>query len=260
MSGPLSAVAFLARSEHRVAILRALATDSRDRRELEAATGASRSTLSRALADLEDRGWIDHESGTYRITTAGSLLVERFVPLLETVEAVETLGDGLALLPVEEMDLDVRHFHDATVHTPTEWDPTAAFEYGVEKMRDSDSLRSVGRTVPPPYVRALRAEVAAGDLAVEVVLDGDYLDAMAGSELAGQWADIAAREDVLRADRYVPYRLLVLDDVVHMWLCSDEGDQVGLLESESPTVREWAETTVDAFVAAATPLEPDLLA
>lgn len=52
MSGSLAAVAFLARSEHRVTILRALASEPRDRRGLESETGASRSTLSDAAQDV----------------------------------------------------------------------------------------------------------------------------------------------------------------------------------------------------------------
>jgi hypothetical protein len=46
----------------------------------------------------------------------------------------------------------------------------------------------------------------------------------------------------------------VLDDVVHLWLCSDAGDQFGLLESENPAVREWTEAVVDDHLADARPL------
>jgi hypothetical protein len=46
----------------------------------------------------------------------------------------------------------------------------------------------------------------------------------------------------------------VLDDVVHLWLCSDAGDQFGLLASENPAVREWTEAVVDDHLADARPL------
>jgi hypothetical protein len=79
------------------------------------------------------------------------------VPLLETVEALRTLGEGIAHLPVETMDLDVRHFHDADLVTPMEFDPTAAFEYGIDRLRTSETLRSVGQIVPAVRTQHPRA-------------------------------------------------------------------------------------------------------
>lgn len=261
MGQATDAFEYLARSGNRMAILRALDERPRTRRELEAETGVSRSTLSRTLRQLEEeRGWIRRDGDTYETTVAGSLVVDRLVPLVETVEALGTLGDGIEYLPVEEMALDVRHFHDAEMTTPTEWDPTAAFEYGVDRMLESSTLRSVGRTVPPPYVRAIHEAVGAGELTVEIALDGEYLDAVRGSELEPLWGTVAASEDVRRYDAFTPYRLLVLDDVVHMWLCSDEGDQVGLLETDNGTVREWAQSVVDRHLAESEPLTPSLRA
>lgn len=261
MGESLDAVAYLARSENRVAILRAVDDRPRDRREIEAEADVSRSTLSRVLREMEEeRGWIRRDGSTYATTTAGSLVVDRFVPLLQTVESLQTLEHALTYLPVEEMSLDVRHFHDAEFMTPVEFDPTAPFEYGVERLRESDSLRSVGRTVPPAYVRAIQEDLAADDLDLEIVLAGEYLDAVSDSDLATLWDAAAANGEVLRYEGYVPYNLLALDDLVHVWLCSDEGERAGLLESTNPVVREWAESTVDAYREDARAIAPGTLA
>lgn len=262
MGEPLDAVAYLARSENRVAILRAVDEGPLDRRDLERAVGVSRSTLSRVLRELEEeRGWIRRtDEGGFRSTRAGSLVLDRFVPLLETVGGLQTLGEGMAHLPVEAMDVDVRHFHDAELVEPTELDPTAAFEYGVGRMRASDTIRSVSRTVPPPYVRALHEEVTEGGSTAEIVLDPEYLDAVRDTELAALWHEVARTEDIRTADERLPFRMLVFEDVVHHWLCSDDGDQVGLLESGNPTVREWAEGTVDRYLADGEPVDARLTA
>jgi hypothetical protein len=66
------------------------------------------------------------------------------------------------------MDLDVRHFHDADLVTPMEFDSTAAFEYGIERLRTSETLRSVGQIVPPPYVCSIHEQALAGDLEAEI--------------------------------------------------------------------------------------------
>lgn len=257
MTEPLDAVAYLARSENRLAILEAADERPCSRRDLEAEAGVSRSTLSRALRELqEERGWLRRTDDGFTTTTAGSLVMERFLPLLRTVDALETLDHAMAFLPVEEMAIDVHHFHDAEFMTPSEFDPTAPFEYGVGRLRESGSLRSVGQLVPPAYVRAVHEGVAAGELDLEIVLSGEYVDAVADSELGELWAETAARPStgVLRSAEEPPYNLLVLDDVVHLWLCSDEGEQAGLVESENPAVREWAQSAVDAHREDATPL------
>jgi predicted transcriptional regulator len=261
MGDPFDAVAYLARSENRVAILRALNERPRDRRDLEEGVGVSRSTLSRVLRELEEEhGWIRRRGDEYSTTMAGSLVVERFVPLLETVSALDTLEGALAYLPVEEMSIDVRHFHDAEFIGPDEFDPTAPFEYGVGRVRDSTVLRSVGQVVPPAYVRALHEDVENGDLDLEIVLGREYLDAVSDSDLSRLWADTATESTVLAHDGHVPYNLLVLDDVVHVWLCSEEGEQAGLLESENPAVRQWAQSTVDDYLEEGRQLAPGTLA
>lgn len=255
MRDPLDDVAYLGRSENRVAILRAVDERPRDRRELEGELGLARSTLSRVIRELEeDRGWIRRTEGGYESTTAGSMVLDRFEPLYDTLRGLRTLGDALSYLPIDSMDVDVRHFDDAELRRPTEFDPTAAFEYGVRRARESEVVRSVARTVPPPYVRALHEEVTTGELTAEIVLDVEYLETVAGSELATLWREIADRADIRRYDDHNPYRLIVLDEVVHMWLCSDEGEQAGLLETENSTVREWAQATVDRYLAAAEPV------
>lgn len=254
MDESLDAVAFLARSEIRVGILRALEEEPRDRRGLEAATGASQSSLSRSLADLENRGWIRRTEGTYCLTTAGEQVIGQFVPLLETISGLQTLDDGLACLPVDEMDLDIRHFNDAELLTAEEFDPTAPYQYGIKRLRESTTVRSAARVVPPPYVRAIQEAVDAGTLSAEIILDSEYVEAFQDSEIGRSWKDIASDADVRKHPERIPYRLILLDDVVHLWLCSDEGEQAGLLESQDGRVREWAESTIDTYRELAEPI------
>jgi hypothetical protein len=58
----------------------------------------------------------------------------------------------------------------------------------------------------------------------------------------------------------IPYVLLVIDDTVHLWLCDDEGDTWGLLESENSTVLVWAEDTIADYLNEAQSLETVLSA
>lgn len=260
MGGPLEDIAFLARSESRVAILQELRGQSLDRRELETETGIPRSTLGRALGDLEERGWVEQGDRTYQTTTAGDLVLDRFVPLLETMGGLRTLDDAVDLLPIEDMGVEVRHLSDATVVTPTELQPTEPYDYHIEVLRDTDRLAVVARTAPPPVVTTVHDEITAGRLEATVVLDESYLETLAtDDEILGKWEDIADRPtSILRHHGPIPYMLAVLDETVHLWPCDDEGDTWGLLEVENAALRRWAEETISEFCEEARNMEPPL--
>lgn len=260
MGGPLEDIAFLARSESRVAILQALRGQSWTRRALETETGIPRSTLGRALGDLEEQGWVEQEDRSYRTTAAGELVLDRFVPLLQTMAGLRTLDDAVDLLPLEDMGLEVRHLRDATTVTPTELHPTKPYDYHIDVLRDTDRLAVVARTAPPPVVTALHEEITAGRLEATVVLDASYLETLSTEDgLRAKWEAIAGRSTpVLRHDGPVQYMLGVLDESVHLWPCDDDGDTWGLLESENTALRAWAEDTIATFREEARQTEPPL--
>lgn len=250
MVSPIDDIAFLARSETRVGILRAMKVHPRDRRDLATATDTPRSTLSRTLSELEERGWIERDGQLYELTTAGTLVIEQFVPLLDTVSVLQKLGETIHLLPLDETDLTVQHLADAQFVTPTGLNPTAHFDYGIERLRKADRFRCVGRTAPPVYVEAIHEGVVSERLTAECILDSTYFDDLQNeSELKERWNEIAMQsETVRRSEENIPFVLLVLDDTVHLWLCDETGESQGLLESENPDVLSWANTTVDRYL------------
>lgn len=255
----LEDIAYLARSENRVSVLAAVDERPRDQRELAAETDVSRSTLSRVLRELEERDWVRQSDDGYATTTAGSLLTARFDELLETTGTIRRLGKRLELLPVEEMSVPVRHFHDATVVTPDEHDPTRPFDYGVAMLEATDRVRALSSLVPAPYLRALHERVTAGDVTAQLVVEADYVEALNGDRL-GLLEDVAGDVDLRRSGGSVPYDLFVLDEAVHLWLCTDGGEAVGLVETRDPAVRRWAESTVDSYADRATRIDPGAMA
>lgn len=260
MGTPIDDVGFLARSETRVGVLRALDEDPYDRRDLATATDTPRSTLSRTLGELEDRGWIERNGQHYETTTAGSLIVEHLIPLLDTVSVLQTIGEAVDLLPFEETDLAVHQLAGAEFVTPTKLNPTAPFDYGIERLRRADQFRCVARTAPPRYVEALNDGAATGRLSVDCVLAGTYLDDIADDpESRERWNDIAGRSGgVYRFDGPLSFVLMVLDDTVHLWLCDEEGPQ-GLVEDETPEVRAWANETIERYLEQSQPIDSTMV-
>lgn len=250
MGSPIDDVAFLARSETRVGVLRALGERPCERRKLATATDTPRSTLGRALGELEDRGWIERDGRVYEITTAGSLVLERFVPLLDTVSVLQNLGDAVELLPLDETELDVEDLVDARFVTPTQMDPTAPFDYGIEKLQEATRFRCVARTAPVRYVEAIHEGVMTERFTAECVLDGTYIaDLGDDHESSERWRKISDTPSTVRgSEEPIPFVLLVLDDTVHLWLCDENGENQGLLESTNSAVISWASATVDRYL------------
>lgn len=261
MVAPIDDIAFLARSETRVGVLRALEERPRDRRDVATTTDTPRSTLSRTLSELEDRGWIERNGQLYELTTAGTLVIEQFVPLLDTVSVLQELGDAIDLLPLDETDLTVKHLADAQFMTPTGLNPTAHFDYGIERLRKADRFRCVARTAPPRYVEAIHEGVVSQRLTAECVLDSTYLDDLQdGSDLKQCWDEITIEsKTVRRSEESIPFVLLVLDETVHLWLCDEKGESQGLLESENSDVLSWANTMVDRYLERSQSIASDIV-
>lgn len=256
MGTPLDDVGFLARSETRVGVLRALEEDPYDRRDLATATDTPRSTLSRTLGELEDRGWIERNGQRYETTTAGSLVVQHLIPLLDTVSVLQTIGEAVDLLPLEETDLAVQQLAGAEFVTPTELNPTAPFDYGIQRLRRADRFRGVAQTAPPRYVEAIHDGAVSGRLSVECVLAGTYLDEVADDpDVRTRWEEIVSGSGgVWRFDDPLSFVLIVLEDIVHLWLCDETGPR-GVVESEAPEVQTWANEVVDRYLERSRPID-----
>ena len=251
-------IAFLTRSETRVGVLRAIDDRPRDRRDIATATDTPRSTLSRTLSELEDRDWIERNEQFYETTTAGALVIEQFVPLLDTMKVLQTLGEAVELLPLDETDFPVQRLAGSEFVTPTGLNPTAPFDYGVERLRTADQFRCVAQTAPPRYVEAIHEGVVTGRLTVECILDGAYLDDLRDvPDLEERWNEIAAQSGaVWRFKEPLQFVLLVLDETVHLWLCNEGGEPQGLLESKDPDIVSWANATVDRYLDRSPLIEP----
>lgn len=79
--GALETVAYLARSESRVAVLESVRDGPHTREELLETTDASRVTLDRVLGEFEDRGWAERTDEGYVPTREGEFVTGAFADL-----------------------------------------------------------------------------------------------------------------------------------------------------------------------------------
>lgn len=75
---PMDEVEFLARSDHRVTVLRTLSDRPRTRADLHDATGIPQPTLGRILGDFTERNWAERDGHEYALTEPGMLVAAAF--------------------------------------------------------------------------------------------------------------------------------------------------------------------------------------
>ena len=264
MNSPLDGIAFLARSENRVRVLQTIAEQPQTRQQLREDLSMSRTTLGRVLKDFEERNLIRPTGQGYTTTPAADAILERFVPLLETVEGIQNLDEAIEWLPSPTRSVDFRHFRDAEITTSTPENPAAPFDRGLELIGEADTYRGLTSTAIPSYVQVLHEGMVQNRLHVEGVIEASFLETLHNEpERADPWSDFAKAEAKWVYEGSVPINMHLLEDTVLIWLGEHEEDNLevyGLLESKNPSALSWAESLYEEYRAEADSLDTATLA
>lgn len=137
-------VAYLSRSEHRVASLVALSMETHTKSELSETTGVSSSTIRRTLREFEDRQWIQREGSGYRTTQLGSFVAGSLAELVDRLETERSLRDVWQWLPGEDEGLTIEMCSDAVVTVADADNPYRPVNRFKELLREADEFRFAG--------------------------------------------------------------------------------------------------------------------
>ena len=264
---PLDDVEFLARSDHRVEVLRTLASGPRTRPDLNEETGISQPTLGRVLGDFEDRSWVERDGREYELTSFGELVYEAFEDLLDTVETVQELGDLNELLPTGEMEFDLRELGDATVITPAAGDAFRHVTRIEELFYGADHVRLLSPTIAPGSTEDRRvrlAEFLESDRVNEGIvsthaLEQEPLFDPENEELLGSIREALELERTrfYVYDGAIPLMLMIADGTAVLAPTDDRGLPAAVIETENGTVRAWVEAKLDEYRAQAVAVTAD---
>lgn len=258
---PPEPIEFLVGSWSRFRVLNALGTTPRTRDDLMELTGVSRSTLSRILSDLTDRGWIVRRNDEYEATAKGVLVATEMEQLVSNIETAEELGAALEWLPPDMLGFDLAHLADATVLTPSPQDHTEPMRHITESISSTTNMRIVATGVTHKVVDAICRAGIAGDLTLHCVLDD--------GAFSGIRADADLREmfqEMIEAGHCEAYHydgeddlldINLVDDAVMLCGHSDSGPPPGVVISSDDTVQTWAAVTFEMRRDESNPLDAD---
>lgn len=264
MDPAIQAIEFLARSEHRVAVLDALSRQSRDRRDLRDATGASDPTIGRVLRDFEDRSWIVRDGLSYELTPLGAYVTDLFVELREGMRTGETLREVWQWLPREMEAFSVAHFEDAVVAHPGPNYPYAPVERVTHLLEATDSIRGLGTTIYKSGNLAVFCRRVIEGMETEYVYSLPVLRAIVdwNPDLTAEAFDcenctVFLHDDLPDDDRC---GLNIMDDCIGICGHDPETAQLeAVIDTGAPQARDWAESVYEQCREEARPVDVDEL-
>lgn len=256
-------IAFLARSEHRIVALDALAERPRSRSDLRAMTGVSSSTIGRTLGAFERRNWIRREGHQYGATQLGVFVATGLRELIDRLETEQKLRDVWQWLPVENSGFSVEMVSDAVVTVAEAASPYRPVTRFVSLLRETDRFRFVGfdlGLLEPckdefrrRVVDGMRTEIIDPPSAARYVLS-TYQDHCSGPLESGNLT-------VLLHDDVPPFGISIFDDRVGIsGYDAGSGTIQVLVDTPSPPARAWAESTYETYRREARPLTLEMAA
>ncbi len=259
---PISDIAYLARSEHRVPTLVALTERRRSRSELCERTGVSSSTMRRTIDEFEGRHWIRKTGYQYEATRLGEAIASGMEDVIDRVETERTLRDIWHWLPDEIGEFPIEAWSELTV---TAADPDVPY-------RPVNRFASLLETTTT--VRFLRPEIALMDPCFDLlcrridagvdvtVIDRPRCHAYFRSTYPERSSELLQRDNfaVLEHDDLPPYGTGLLDERV-LISCyeQDSGTVQAVVDTDVPAVREWAHSVYERYRSDARPIEPHRL-
>lgn len=257
MPAPLEEIEFLARSGNRIEVLATLADGAYTRRELGAAVDASQPTLGRILNDLSDRTWIRYDGERYRATATGRLVAAGITDLRERLETEGRLREVAAWLP-DDLAVDLRHFREATITTPTAARPNAPIRRMLELLRTTDRALLCSHSFNEQKLRLLRERVGDGEMTAKGVFAAAAIDALTEvPELRRELRELVDAPDaeIRVTTEDVPLAVEITADRAHLLLRDDEGLVRASVDTDDEAVRAWATELHEQYWADADPLD-----
>jgi predicted transcriptional regulator len=230
----------------RAGILSLLTDAHWDKRDLVDSLDVSRSTVDRAIRELQTDALVTRNEDGYVATLPGRILFERYERYVDDVRGVAAVSDLIQHLPVDA-DVPAAAFADADAYRPTAPDPYRPQQVLRDLVRDSHTLRGLlAAQATPNAPDVIRQQSLEGDLDVEYLISPrmrEYLWTERSdlvSTLVEDGGVVFHETDAITFD----YGLLD-DGTTHfvVVLYTDDGQMAGILVSTADAAVDWAEST-----------------
>lgn len=243
----------------RAAFLDRLASGPTGKRDLRDDLGVSRSTVYKAMRELEEANLAEETDKGCRLTLYGRLLVEEYGAFAQTVGDVSQYERLLSVLPPESPvttgALVGADRVSAERHAPNR--PVGRIE---QVVRNTDRVVGFSPVVLAQYVDLFHDQVVSGGLTAELVLERPVVEYMQEDhgELFAEALD-TGRLTVWVTDESLPFGLVVgegaPDEVVV--IAYDRGGELrGVIVNDTAAALDWSDEVFRAYRSRAEQFDP----
>lgn len=254
---PLEDVEYLARSDHRVAALEALAERPQSRADLRALTGASASTIGRTLRAFDERNWVSRDGPQYEATPLGAFVASGMRALLDRIETEQRLRSVWRDLSPEADAFPVEFLDGATVTVAAAENPYRPVNRFASLLRETERFRFVGTDLAllEPCKDDLRRRIVDG-MEAEII-DPPHVARYVLSTYPEHCAEPleSGRLTVMLHDDLPPYGVSLFDERIAVsYYDRNSGTVRALIDTAAPDARDWAEAIFERYRRTARPL------
>lgn len=234
----------------RVDFLEAVRDAPKDKRTLVDETSFSRSTVDRAVRELEALELLEYSDGRYEPTSIGEFTADAYRRFTDTIEVICRLEPFLRWVSPAEFDIDLRWLSDADLFTPEPGDPFAMINRHVQLVARADEARYLLPAVGKHAAEAGRENIIENDAVAELVVSPAAAETLQTDPAYAELFDDISTIDRCRLfvhDGTIPYTIAVFDDDTVQFVVDDDGEPRCLLETDDENVCEWATNEFDTY-------------
>lgn len=237
-------------SPQRPRILDALDSTQMDLRSLMSELASPRSTLQRNLSVLEQRGWIEATPAGYTATTAGRLLREEFITIVENVNTITAVTPFLDAVDAPG-EIDISQLHDPLVTVPKPNQPNAPMKRLLDTLDGAVRVHGVLPVISSVLVELSRHADAEDHPEYEFVVSRDALAVLHEQSAADRPATdepfIPTHGESYVYEGDLPYGLVIAETALVLIAYDNIGRMQAIVESDSVETIEWGEQVYETY-------------
>jgi predicted transcriptional regulator len=239
--------------QKRSSLLERLAESPHDQRDLRDELGVSRSTVYKALKELEAAGLVTQCRDGYALTEFGRLAWRRHDTYLSRLRRLDEARPLLsAISDTQRLPLSV--FEHGRIILPDRHAPERPLNRMEALSERSDRIRVASSAGMPRYLSDIHERIEAGRQTATLVLEPAALHRL--EENYDRFDEALAHENLqLRVlERELPFAIVLFEDSDLGLFAYEDGVLVGAVYTDDESAFQWGEAVFDRFFDASTPV------
>ncbi|WP_336134934.1 helix-turn-helix transcriptional regulator [Natronomonas amylolytica] len=226
--------------DKRADLLACLADGAKSQRGLREELDRSRSTVYKAVTELEEAGLVTEGADGYELTGVGRLAWRRHDAYRARLDRLVTAEPILNAIPADAR-VPLSAFEHGRVIVPGRHAPERPLDHLETRAEGADTLRCFSPAGMPRYFSDIHEQVAAADLTAKLVIEDDGIDRV---KTAYDHFEAAVEDpsfDVRIADDELPFAVVVFDEAELGLFVYEDGSLAGAAFCDDEAVLTWGE-------------------